>query len=161
MTLYFEDLANGRSGIYGTHQMDRVAMIAFAEQFDPLPMHVDPAAAAEAGYRDVIASGLHTLGVAQRLLVDGFLSDTAGRAGLGFDDVRFHEPVYPSDILSARYEVVEKRRSDSDSGVGIVTNEYAVLRTDTVDDPEDEGERVLSWKAALLVERDETGAGDR
>lgn len=152
MTLYFEDLTTGRSGTYGSHRMDREAMIAFAEQFDPLPMHVDSEAAAEAGYRDVIASGIHTLGVAQRLLVDGFLAETAGRAGLGFDDLRFHEPVYPGDVLSVHHEVIDKRRSASDPGVGIVTNEFAVLRTETADDDPEDGEMVTSWTGAILVD---------
>ena len=44
-------------------------MLAFAEQFDPQPMHLDPDAAREKGY-EVFASVLHAVGIGTRLLVD-------------------------------------------------------------------------------------------
>lgn len=143
MTTYFEDLAVGWSETYGEHQMEQDAMIAFAEQFDPQPMHTDPDAAAETVHGDVIASGLHTIGVATRLLVENFLNDTSNVGGLGLDEVRYHEPVYPGDRLSVRHEVVSKRRSASNPGTGIVTRDVEVLSEDGP---------VCSWTATLLME---------
>lgn len=153
MTTYYEDLDVGWSETYGSHTMDRDAMISFAEQFDPQPMHVDPEAAAETIHGDVIASGVHTIGVATRLLVDGFLEDAANMAGLGIDDLRFHEAVYPGDTLAVRHEIVDKRRSESHPEAGIVTREVEVLRTDGVANEVDveDATVVASWTVTILM----------
>jgi acyl dehydratase len=160
VTLYFEDVTEGWTETYGTHRMEREAMIAFAERFDPQPMHLDREAAAAAGYSDVIASGIHTLGIAQRLLVDGFLMESSNRAGLGFENLRFHEAVYPGDVLSVRHEVVDKRRSSSSPDAGVVTSEFNVVRADTPDTDRgsrDSDEVVVSWTGVFLMGR---GGGD-
>lgn len=153
MTIYFEDVEVGWSERYGSHTMEREAMIAFAERFDPQPMHVDPEAAAESIHGDVIASGVHTIGVATRLLVDGFLEEAANLAGLGIDDLRFHEAVYPGDTLAVRHEVVDKRRSESNPGSGVVTREVEVLRTDSdVEGCDGEDATVVaSWTVVILM----------
>lgn len=160
MTIYYEDVDVGWSETYGSHTMEREAMISFAERFDPQQMHVDPEAAAESFHGDVIASGVHTIGVATRLLVDGFLEESANLAGLGIDDLRFHEAVYPGDTLAVTHEIVDKRRSESHPGAGIITREVEVVRTSSADGgPESGHERsteagtgVASWTVAILME---------
>jgi len=159
VTIYYEDLDVGWSETYGSHTMDREAMISFAEQFDPQPMHVDPEAATESIHGDVIASGVHTIGIATRLLVDGFLRKSANLAGLGIDDLRFHEAVYPGDTLAVRHEIVDKRRSESHPDAGIVTREVQVFLSESGTDwPERGTDRtgneetvVASWTVAILL----------
>lgn len=145
MTLYYDDVEEGWSEEYGSHEMTEAGIVAFAEQFDPQPMHVDPEAAKETVHGGLIASGLHTIGIATRLMVDNFLNEAASIAGLGIDDLRFHEAVRPGDALSARHEIIAKRPSESDPETGVVVREIEVVRDDdTV---------VCSWTVAILMAR--------
>lgn len=158
MTRYYEDLAVGWTETYGSHRMTEDGIVAFAEQFDPQPMHVDPDAAAETVHGGLIASGLHTVGVATRLMVEGFLDRAANLGGLGIDDLRFHEAVRPGDVLSARHEVTAKRPSESNPGAGIVVREIEVVRDDRDGDAGDDpgtgsGTVVCSWEVTILVAR--------
>ena len=66
---------------------------------------------------DVVAQGVLTLSVA-----DGFVSATLGEgetllaANYGYDRVRFLDPVYPGDTVSATIEVAECEARDDDWG---------------------------------------------
>ena len=144
MTVSYDDLSVGWTETYGPVEMDREAMIAFAEQFDPQPMHLDPAAAREKGYDDVFASGLYTVATAMRLLVEQFLNDSTNLGGLGMDELRWHAPVYPGESLSVTHEVTAMRVSESDDSRGIVTREIEVTG---------DGTPVCSWAVSILMGR--------
>jgi acyl dehydratase len=169
---HFEDMTVGWSATYGSHEMTETGIVAFAEQFDPQPMHTDPEAAAETGYGGLIASGLHTIGVATRLLVENFLNASTNRGGLGIDDLTWHRPVRPGEVLRVRHEVVERHDSDSHPDAGVVVRDVAVLVDEvggeaaagdgngaegaTADGDADEGEDgaadvVCSWTVAILM----------
>lgn len=120
-------------------------MKAFAEQFDPQPMHLDAAVAREKGYNNVFASGLHTVGVGIRLLVENFLNDSSKLSGLGIDDLSWHAPVYPGDEPSVRHEVAETRVSESNPERGVVVRDVELFR--------DGGKVVCSWTVTVLMAR--------
>lgn len=143
MPIYYEDIEVGRVIELGSTTMSEAAVRSFAEEFDPQPIHVDDEAARERGFNGVIASGWHTIAVANRLVVDGFLRDAKNLGGLGADDVRWHAPVYPGDTLTVEMEAVAKRISES-TGHGVVTRETRVAN--------DEG-HVLSYSTATLIAR--------
>ena len=87
-----------------------LSYIAFATQWDPHYFHVDPARAeAESRYGGLSASGLHTLGVFQRLWVRALAEPWQVIAGARINDLRFHRPVRPGDVLSGYKEVSEMR----------------------------------------------------
>ncbi|RNJ25969.1 MaoC/PaaZ C-terminal domain-containing protein [Halosegnis longus] len=145
MPTTYDDLHVGWSATYGPAEMEREPMVAFAEQFDPQPMHLDPEAARAKGYDDVFASGLYTIGTATRLFVEHFLNDSTNLAGLGIENLRWHAPVYPGDELYASHEVTEMRVSESDDSRGIVTRDIEIRRgDDTV---------VCSWTVSILMGR--------
>lgn len=81
---------------------------------------------------DVVAQGVLTLSIA-----DGFIANTVtGREGLvalnyGYDSVRFLEPVYPGETISATIEVTEL--ADRDENWGAVTMEVLVSTADDKD----------------------------
>jgi acyl dehydratase len=140
---HFEDMAVGWSETYGSHELTEDAIVAFAEQFDPQPMHTDPEAAKETQYGGLIASGLHTIGVATRLMVDHFLNDSANRGGLGMDDLQWHRPTRPGDVLRVRHEVTGRRESSSHPDAGIVVRDVEVL--------DDEDAVLCSWTTTTLM----------
>ncbi|WP_276258828.1 MaoC family dehydratase [Haloglomus litoreum] len=149
----FEDMAVGWGETYGSHEMTEAGIVAFAEQFDPQPMHTDPEAAADSQYGGLIASGLHTIGVATRLMVENFLNDSSNRGGLGLTDLTWHRPVRPGDVLRVRHEVVERRDSDSHPDAGVVVRDVEVLASDGDGDDETV---VCSWTVAILMGKRES-----
>ena len=58
-------------------------------------------------FRGLIASGVHTIAIAQRLLTQTVLNQWAVIAGLGFDRVRFPVPVRPGNVLTGTAQIAE------------------------------------------------------
>jgi acyl dehydratase len=100
--------------------VDQASIIAFAKEFDPQPIHVDPAAAAAGPFGGLIASGWHTAALVMRLIVENYLSAEASLGGAGADELRWPYPVRPGDTLRVRATVVESRRSLSKPDRGII-----------------------------------------
>lgn len=143
--IYFEDVEAGAVTDCGSTTVSESDIVAFGERFDPLPIHTDHEAAAEGRHGGLIASGYHTLSLAVRLLVDAIRRDRAVVAGLGIDDVRWHEPVRPGDTLSVVNEVVDARVSESDPESGVVHESVTVTNGD--------GATVLTFENYELVRR--------
>ncbi len=117
---YFEDYVLGATSECGSVSVDEAGIIAFAEEFDPQPLHVDPVAAAAGPFGGLIASGWHTAALVMRLLVDNYLSAASGLGSAGLDEIRWPYPVRPGDTLRVRATVVESRRSLSKPDRGII-----------------------------------------
>ncbi|PSP91612.1 dehydratase [Halobacteriales archaeon QS_4_66_20] len=140
--LYVEDLSVGQTWDAGRVTFTEEGIVAFAEEFDPQPFHVDPEAAGN-HFDDVIASGWHTAAACMRPFVTAVLANVAVVAAVGIDDLRWHKPVSPGDTLSVTASVVD---TDSWSDRrGKVT--FGIEATDPT------GERVHSRKDLVLVER--------
>lgn len=117
---YFEDFAEGEVVELGTARVSEAAIIAFAEQFDPQPFHVNPVVARDSIYGGLIASGLQTLGLFTRPFVQRVLNPTVSFGSPGFDQLRWPAPVRPGDTLTGRWTVLECRASRSRPELGIV-----------------------------------------
>jgi len=112
---YFEDFEVGTEIECGSLEVTESEMVEFAERYDPQPFHVDPEAAAETMYGDLIASGWLTCALTMRLLVTGFLEETKVIGARGVDDLRWQLPVYAGDELTVSAEVAEKHAGDDPS----------------------------------------------
>jgi acyl dehydratase len=130
MTRYFEDIAVGETERFGSYEVTRDEIVAFAERWDPQPFHLDEDAAEDSMFGGLVASGWHTACICMRLMVDGYLSDAASMGSPGIDELRWLEPVRPGDVLSVRVEVLDKRASEGMPGTGIVQNEWVVEDAD-------------------------------
>ena len=127
--------------------LDEAEIVAFAQRFDPQPMHIDPQFAAAGPFGGVIASGWHTAGVLMRMIADHYLSKVASLASPGIDELRWPAPVRPGDSLKLRATVVEARLSRSKPDRGLVRTHAELLNQD--------GTLVLSLVAMnLLLRRD-------
>lgn len=102
--LYAEDLAPGREFEFGSVTVSESDIVEFARQWDPLRIHTDLAYAKDGPFGQVIASGLHTLCVFQRMMVDAFGYDIAHKAGHKLE-LTFLRPVLPGTTLSARCRI--------------------------------------------------------
>jgi acyl dehydratase len=113
---HYEEFEVGDSFDLGSRTITEAEIVAFAEEFDPQPFHVDPEAAAETQYGQLFASGWHTAAVCMRLLVDGLLAETAVVSGVGVDDLRWKRPVFGGDELAGTASIVGKEPWDGDAG---------------------------------------------
>jgi acyl dehydratase len=119
---FFEDYVPGLTVDCGSFTMNEADIIAFAEEYDPQPFHVDPAAAKDGPYGGLIASGWHTTSMMMRQLVEHFLSAESSLGAAGVDEIRWPQPVRPGDTLHVRATVRDARRSSSKPDRGIVTS---------------------------------------
>jgi acyl dehydratase len=116
---------------------------AFAELYDPQPMHIDQDAARHTIFGELVGSGWQTLAITMRLLVDARLLGGNPIVGAEFANLRFHRPVRPGDSLKATAEVLKTRPSRSRTDRG-----FMELRVTTANQ---RGETVLTQAWTLLV----------
>jgi acyl dehydratase len=117
---YFEDFVEGLTLELGSHRFTAEAIIEFARNYDPQPMHVDPEAARDSIYGGLIASGWHTGVTYMRLLVDAMMAEAESIGSPGVENLRWLKPVRPGDTLHGRFTVLEARDSRSRPDWGIV-----------------------------------------
>ena len=142
---YFEDFAVGETIELGSVQISPAEIIAFAEQFDPQPLHVDPARAEESVFGGLIASGWHTAGLYMRLFAEGVLNRVPSFGSPGIDQLRWLRPVRPGDTLRARFTVLEARPSRSRPDRGIVRSRGEMINQ--------HGEVAMSLEATNFIGR--------
>ncbi len=128
--LRFEDFTVGRKFSFGDHLVTEKAIIDFALEFDPQPMHVDPVAAKNDIMGGLIASGWHLCALAMRLTKDGLYDDKTSLGSPGVDEMQWRRPVRPNDRLTMKAEVLEARSSKSKPDRGIVRFRFDLFRTD-------------------------------
>lgn len=117
---YFEDFHVGDSFELGSKQVTEEEIIAFAQQFDPQPFHVNPEEARNSFFGGIVASGWHTMGMYMRMFVDEILNKTVSLASPGIDEIRWLKPVRPGDVLRGTFLVTECTASKSRPEMGIV-----------------------------------------
>ena len=138
----FRDLRDGERLDCQPVRMTREAIIAFAEEFDPQPFHVDEDAARESVFGGLVASSLHTLSACTRSVVEA-QGDVAIVSGVGMHEVRMFNPVRPGDLLTidARWTDLERSRSKPDRG-------YASIRCKVSNQ---RGEPVIEYGYRYLI----------
>ena len=118
--MYFEDIEVGRKRTKSvTYQVNKEEIIEFARHWDPRSFHIDEVAAVSSVFGGLVACSAHIFSILSWFATHG-QSRTASIAALGFDKLRMHHPVRPSDTLSCRFECLEKRESHSKQDRGLV-----------------------------------------
>ena len=111
--LFLEDLSVGDVFESESLTLSAEQIVAFAEQFDPQPFHLDDEAAKGSFFQGLAASGWHTVALLMRLYVDNFLSPVSALVSPGVDELRWRLPVRPGDALTAQVTILETKRSRS------------------------------------------------
>ncbi|MCY1035831.1 MaoC family dehydratase [Corallococcus sp. BB11-1] len=124
---YFDDFPIGEILELGPYGVTREEILAFANQFDPQPFHVDEVAAGQSIYGGIIASGWHTASICHKLLVQGLLATSASMGSPGLDELRWKKPVRPGDTLKVRVETLETRPSTSKPDRGAIKFRFEVV----------------------------------
>ena len=141
---YFDDIHVGHR-VEGneSYSLSADEIKTFAGQWDPMPFHIDEAAALQSPLGVLFASSIHTVAIGVRLSHSIQQEPLAVVAGLGWDDVRFHVPVCAGDTLRVAAEIVDKRvaRSKPDRGICVTRIELYNQRD----------ELAVEYKIASLV----------
>ncbi|MYR06951.1 dehydratase [Gordonia sp. SID5947] len=102
---YADDLQIGERYPLGTHTITEAEVVEYATAWDPQGFHIDKEIADAGAYGGIIASGIHTLAIYQRLAVSGVFGNWSVIAGKSLTDVRFLRPVRPGDTLTGSITV--------------------------------------------------------
>jgi acyl dehydratase len=116
----FEDFWVGEVMLFGPLEVTAEDIRSFAERFDPQPKHLDDDAEQNTTVSGMFASGLHTVCLHMRLMVDGVLRDSTSMGSPGMESVRYLAPVRAGDRLTLRVEVTDARQSKSRPEMGFV-----------------------------------------
>lgn len=106
-TVYAEDLRPGQHFDLGTYRVSEAEILDFAGTWDPQYFHVDAEASAAGPFGGLIASGIHTLAIFQRLTVDACFSKWHIIAGKRIRTLEFLRPVRPGDELRGEFVLEE------------------------------------------------------
>ena len=142
---YFGELHEGERFVTGAWPLAEAEIVAFAEQFDPQPIHVDAESAAAGPYGGLIASGFQTMALGFRLFYELGVINEACIGGPGINAVRFHRPARPGDAIHAVATVAEARPSRSKPDRGYVRMAYDVRNQ--------RDETVLSYEIVHILMR--------
>lgn len=129
--MYFEDIQVGQVERFGSTEVTREEVIAFASRYDPQDFHLDDAAAAQGPFGVLAASGWMTASLTMRMMVEHWQeTGFASRGGAGIDELRWTRPVRPGDTLSVCSTVLALRRSASRPEIGLVRSRVETLTAD-------------------------------
>jgi acyl dehydratase len=144
--IWLDDFQVGDETYFGSTEVTREEVIAFAQRYDPQPFHLSDEAAAHTHFGRLAASGWHTcamvMGVIARHVV---ATEQAGLGSPGIDALRWLKPVYPGDTLHVRSRIEEVRPSRSKPEIGSFRSATTVTNQDDVP--------VLTFTSIVLMRR--------
>jgi acyl dehydratase len=143
MASHYEAVEIGETDSFGSYEVTREEILSFGNQYDPQPFHVDPEAAAESMFGELVASGWHTAAMTMRMLVDNYLLESGAMGSPGVEQLRWRVPVRPGDVLSVETEFVDKEPWDDERGV--VRSETETVNGD--------GDTVMEMTSMVLYPR--------
>ena len=151
-TLHWEDLRPGSVHELGTTSVTAEEIKEFARRYDPQPFHVDEEAAKHSIFGGLCASGWQTCALAMRLSVDNFLRHSTSQGSPGLENLRWMKPVYPGDVLTLRYVILESRPMRKRPDTGMVRSRWEMFNQ--------RGEQVLQMEGWGMFRRREPATPD-
>jgi acyl dehydratase len=93
-------MPQGREIECGSYAVSEAEIVEFAASWDPQYFHVDRDAAEHSAYGGLIASGVHTTAIFQRLAATAVYAKYDVVAGKEIQKLRFLRPVRAGDVLT-------------------------------------------------------------
>jgi acyl dehydratase len=143
---YFDDNVVGAEHAGSSHVVTAQEIIEFAKKWDPQPWHVDEETARTSHFGGLTACSAHIFSIfciTSQRWQSGVVQQAI--AGLGFDDMRVHKPVYAGDTLRCVSVVHAARASNSKPDRGIVVYDTQLVNQNN--------EVVFSIKASTMMAR--------
>lgn len=114
--MYFEDLKIGMTAEIPPVTIKKEKMIAFAREYDPIPLHTDETYAKITIFGDLIAPGVMSfMSVWAKYLENDFVGDEllAGKS----TKIEWIKPVYARDVLSGKVTVTNLVKRNAKNGI--------------------------------------------
>ncbi|MFP6777757.1 MAG: MaoC family dehydratase [Alphaproteobacteria bacterium] len=143
---YLDDFTEG--SIFETEgkTVSEAEILEFAFKYDPQSFHMDVEAAKEGPFGGLIASGIQTMAIGLRLLLQAqVFAPGASMGSPGMDELRWLKPVRPGDTLRMRGEVLEVKPSRSKPGRGLLRYSMTIFNQ--------HGEDVMSMVGIQIIKR--------
>jgi acyl dehydratase len=102
---------------------------SFAREFDPQPFHLDEEEGKASVLGGLSASGWHTCAMLMRMMVDGYLGQSASLGSPGLDELKWLKPVYPGETLTGPLHGPVEAGVGEAPDTGIVTMRWQVFST--------------------------------
>jgi acyl dehydratase len=145
---FFEDAKVGYQTCGFDYKLTRKNIIAFANEWDPMPFHTDEKAATNSHFKGLTASGAHLYAIFVKL-AHKQPRKMAALAALGIKELNFHQAARPGDTLYLKGRCIEHRESKSKSDRGIATFRFELINQ--------EDDIILSLEQPLLLAKKSTG----
>jgi acyl dehydratase len=147
----WQDIALGEQFSTGELAISEEQILDFAREFDPQPYHLDAGAAADSIFGGLCASGWQAAALMMRLLTDSLREQAVAVTGVsGVPALRWRQPVFAGDRLSAEFTVTERQEASRLPGSGGLTLRVQVLNQDA--------RAVMNLDVRLMVARAEAAA---
>ena len=114
--MYFEDIQLGATYQLQPAVIEKEKMMAFAREYDNLPLHTDEAYAKASIFGALIAPGVMSfMSVWAKFLELDFFGDelVAGKS----TKIEWHKPVYAQDVLTGKATITDLRRRNPQNGL--------------------------------------------
>jgi len=129
---------------FGQHVLTEAEIIEFALRWDPQPFHIDPVAATQSVFGELVACAAHLFAIVSRLVTQDD-KPAALLAGLGGTGMQLRAPGRPGDRLHLRLTYLAARPSASRPDAGVVLQRLELL---------DSTQRMLMFQeGSILVAR--------
>ena len=118
--MYFDDFSLHRIYVIEPITIEKEKMMAFAHEYDPLPIHTDEEYAKKTHFGALIAPGVMTfMSLWERFLSQNLFGDEllAGKS----TRIEWHRPVYAGDRLQSQAEITALTRRSAKNGIVEVT----------------------------------------
>lgn len=118
--MYFDDLKVGMSADLDPVTIDKDKMIAFAKEYDNIPLHTDEEYAKTTPFGGLIAPGVMSFMAvwASYLKVDYFGDELiAGKS----TKMEWFKPVYPGDVLTGKASITNLVKRNERNGLSELT----------------------------------------
>ncbi len=122
---WFEDIRIGDSARAGPITVTAEEITTFAARYDPLPMHVTDTGGKASVHDSIIASGVLTVALKQRMIMS-IERNTAIIGAARIENQNFLHPVRAGDELSLQVTCIAKRESRTRPDRGLATWDFAV-----------------------------------
>ena len=138
---YYEDIEIGEERKSKSLKISDKDILDFANKYDPQWFHADVDKAKDSSFKGLIASGIHVAAI-WRLLDHDANGDIKFVCGLGWDNVRWNNPLRPEDEVYVWSKCISKNDTSSKER-GVANFEHALRRNDDLD--------ILTFKGTCLI----------
>ena len=143
---YLDDFTAGSVFETEGKTLSEAEILDFALKYDPQPFHMDVEAAKEGPFGGLFASGLQTMAVGLRMLLQAqVFAPGASMGSPGMNELRWLKPVRPGDTLRLHGEVLEVKPSRSKPDRGVLRYRMTIFNQ--------HGEDVMTMIGMQMVRR--------